>query len=59
MLVIPGQSGKDLCDKQLGVTRRDLLRVGGSAFLGFTLGNLLARAGSRRGSSRRRRAGLG
>jgi uncharacterized protein (DUF1501 family) len=42
MLVIPGQSGKDLCDKQLGVTRRDLLRVGGSAFLGFTLGNLLA-----------------
>ena len=43
MLVIPGQSGKDLCDSGLGVTRRDLLRVGGSAFLGFTLGDLLSR----------------
>jgi hypothetical protein len=38
MLVIPGQSGKDTCD---GVTRRDLLRVGGSAILGFTLADIL------------------
>ena len=43
MLVIPGQPGKDLCDRQLGITRRDLLRVGGSAMLGLTLGELLKR----------------
>ncbi|HEV3417992.1 MAG TPA: DUF1501 domain-containing protein [Pirellulales bacterium] len=43
MLVIPGQPGKDLCDRQLGVTRRDLLRIGGSAMLGLTLGDLLKR----------------
>src|SRR5438270_13976248 len=38
MLVIPGFSGKDTCD---GITRRDLLRVGGSAMFGFSLANLL------------------
>src|SRR5438105_5695103 len=38
MLVIPGSSGKDTCD---GITRRDLLRVGGSAMFGFSLANLL------------------
>src|SRR5438046_9771564 len=38
MLVIPGMSGKDTCD---GITRRDLLRVGGSAMFGFSLANLL------------------
>src|SRR3954454_2314760 len=37
MLVIPGRPGKDTCD---GVTRRDLLRVGGSAMLGLTLADL-------------------
>src|SRR5437763_15988681 len=37
MLVIPGQSGKDACD---GATRRELLRVGGSAVLGISLGTL-------------------
>src|SRR5262245_24774083 len=37
MLVIPGRSGKDTCD---GMTRRDLLRVGGSAMFGFSLANL-------------------
>ncbi len=41
MLVIPGQPGRDLCDPHLGVTRRDLLRVGGSALMGVTLGGLL------------------
>ena len=40
MLVVPGQSGKDVCDRHLGVTRRDLLRVGGSAMLGLTLGQM-------------------
>jgi len=41
MFVVPGQRGKDLCDRHLGVTRRDILRVGGSAMLGMTLGQLL------------------
>ncbi len=40
MLVIPGQPGKDLCDRELGVTRRDLLRIGGSGMLGLSLGGL-------------------
>ncbi|QJX00401.1 DUF1501 domain-containing protein [Frigoriglobus tundricola] len=39
MLVIPGASAKNDCD---GVTRRDLLRVGGSGVLGITLGDLLS-----------------
>ena len=41
MLCVPGQPGKDLCDRHLGVTRRDILRVGGSAMLGMTLGGML------------------
>ncbi|MEX0936226.1 MAG: DUF1501 domain-containing protein [Pirellulales bacterium] len=41
MLVIPGQPGKDLCDRHLGITRRDLLRVGGSSMLGLSLGSML------------------
>jgi hypothetical protein len=39
MLVIPGQAGRDTCD---GITRRELLRVGGSAILGLTLADLFA-----------------
>lgn len=38
MLVIPGPASKDTCD---GVTRRDMMRVGGSAMLGLTLADLL------------------
>ncbi len=41
MLIVPGPTGKDVCDRSLGITRRDLLRVGGSAMLGMTLGNML------------------
>ena len=41
MLVIPGQSGKDLCDENGGVTRRDILKVGGSTMLGMTLGQVM------------------
>src|SRR5262245_7086628 len=37
MLVIPGRSGKDTCD---GITRRELLRVGGSAMLGISLADI-------------------
>jgi hypothetical protein len=40
MLCIPGQPGKDVCDRNLGVTRRDILRVGGSAVMGMTLGQM-------------------
>ena len=38
MLVIPGRPGQDLCD---GWTRRELLRVGGSAAFGLNLANML------------------
>jgi uncharacterized protein (DUF1501 family) len=38
MLVIPQAASRDLCD---GVTRRDLLRVGGSAMFGLSLPTLL------------------
>ena len=38
MLVIPGQYGKDTCD---GFSRRELLRVGGSAVFGLSLHGLL------------------
>ena len=41
MLRIEGPAGKDLCDKQLGVSRRDILRVGGSGVLGLSLGSLM------------------
>jgi Protein of unknown function (DUF1501) len=37
MLVIPQRPAKDTCD---GITRRDLLRVGGSAMLGLTLADI-------------------
>lgn len=44
MLVIPQKPGRDTCD---GLTRRDLLRVGGSAILGLTLADLFKiRAGA-------------
>src|SRR5438105_13927576 len=38
MLVIPGFTGRDTCD---GITRRELLRVGGSAMFGISLANIL------------------
>jgi uncharacterized protein (DUF1501 family) len=37
MLVIPGPTGKDTCD---GLSRRELLRVGGSAVLGLSLAQI-------------------
>lgn len=40
MLIVRGPKGKDLCDSHLGVTRRDLLRVGGSGMLGLSLGGM-------------------
>jgi hypothetical protein len=40
MIIIPGQPGKDLCDPHLGMSRRDLLRIGGSGLLGLSLGSM-------------------
>ncbi|MBI1370266.1 MAG: DUF1501 domain-containing protein [Planctomycetes bacterium] len=40
MFIIPGHSGKDLCDRHLRPTRRDLMRIGGAGMLGFSLGSL-------------------
>lgn len=41
MLFLPGQLGKDLCDNELGLTRRDIVRVGASGLFGLHLGNML------------------
>jgi len=41
MFRIEGPAGKDLCDKELGVSRRDILRIGGSGVLGLSLGSML------------------
>ncbi|MEE2825109.1 MAG: DUF1501 domain-containing protein [Planctomycetota bacterium] len=41
MFRIIGRPGKDLCDSELGVTRRDVLRIGGSGMLGMSLGTML------------------
>ncbi len=40
MIRVPGELGKDLCDSQLGLSRRDLLRLGGSSILGLSLGGM-------------------
>ncbi len=40
MIIVPGHPGKDLCDRQLGWSRRDVLRVGGSGLLGISLGTM-------------------
>ncbi len=41
MFRVQGAPGKDLCDAHLRVSRRDVLRVGGSGLLGLSLGNML------------------
>lgn len=40
MIIVPGLPGKDLCDRHLGWSRRDVLRVGGSGLLGLSLGTM-------------------
>ncbi|MFN0068396.1 MAG: DUF1501 domain-containing protein, partial [Limisphaerales bacterium] len=48
MIHLPGGTCSDLCDAEMKLTRRDLLRLGGSTILGLSLGQLLnlsARAG--------------
>src|SRR5438105_13153470 len=60
MIIVPGRAGKDLCDPQLGVTRRDILRVGGSGLLGLGLGSMLElQAVSARGAEVSRGPGWG
>ncbi len=41
LIRVPGRPGKDLCDSHLGMSRRDILRVGGSGILGVSLGGML------------------
>src|SRR5438309_6489077 len=60
MIIVPGRAGKDLCDPHLGVTRRDILRVGGSGLLGLGLGSMLElQAVSARGAEAGRGPGWG
>ena len=41
MITVPGEYGKDLCDPNLKLSRRDILRVGGSGMLGLGLAGML------------------
>ena len=50
MLVVPGQPGKDLCDGG-GVSRRQLLQVGGSSVMGLSLAQMLQAAESSQGEA--------
>src|SRR5215510_8003226 len=40
MIKITGGTCSDLCDPQLKMTRRDLLRIGGTGILGLSLGSI-------------------
>ncbi|MCG8586226.1 MAG: DUF1501 domain-containing protein, partial [Pirellulales bacterium] len=60
MLIIPGQqASKDVCDKHVQPTRRDLLRVGGSAMLGLGLSSLLRNEAQAATSSKKGGRGFG
>src|SRR5262245_56957920 len=48
MLVIPGQHDRATCD---GMTRREWLRVGGSALVGLTLADVFRLQGQARAST--------
>ncbi len=41
MLIIPGAAGRDTCDRPAKISRRELLRVGGSSILGLSLADIL------------------
>ncbi|MFO0811111.1 MAG: DUF1501 domain-containing protein [Gemmataceae bacterium] len=51
MLRIPGEPGKDLCDRHLGVTRRDILRVGASGLFGLSLPSMLRAADAQKAAT--------
>ena len=54
-----GRPGKDVCDQHVGITRRDVLRVGGAGMLGMTLGQLLRLQAAAEDAGIARRAWLG
>ncbi len=56
MLAIPGFESKDTCD---GVTRRDLLRIGGSAAFGVSLATMLGVQGSAKANEGKGESGGG
>src|SRR6187455_2059945 len=41
MIRLPGGLNTDLCDSHAKMTRRNLLRIGGSSILGLSLGQML------------------
>jgi uncharacterized protein (DUF1501 family) len=45
MIRLAGGTCSDLCDAETKMTRRDLLRIGGSSILGLSLGQLLGLSG--------------
>ena len=40
MITVPGELGRDFCDRHLKPSRRDILKVGGASMLGFSLGSM-------------------
>src|SRR5213594_160491 len=58
MIKITGGTCSDLCDPQLKMTRRDLLRVGGAGMLGLSLGSIF-KLQALAGESARRAGGPG
>ncbi len=59
MIILPGLPGKDLCDRQLGWSRRDVLRVGGSGLLGLSLGTLFRLQAAAAEPTNKGKAGFG
>ncbi|QDT63143.1 DUF1501 domain-containing protein [Calycomorphotria hydatis] len=60
MITIEGEAGKDLCDNHLKMSRRDILRVGGSGIMGMSLANLLQlQAAQAKGSASNHARGWG
>ncbi|MBM3847952.1 MAG: DUF1501 domain-containing protein, partial [Verrucomicrobia bacterium] len=51
MLRIPGDLCTDLCDSNMKMTRRDLIRIGGSGILGLSLGSMLQLNAKAKGTS--------
>jgi len=58
MIKITGGMSSDLCDPQLKMTRRDLLRVGGAGMIGMSLGSLF-KLQALAGETGKRTGGLG
>ena len=59
MITVPGGMNSDLCDGGMKLTRRDLLKVGGSGLLGLSLGSMLKMQAHASGSSHQGGPGWG